>query len=144
LWASVNPSAPQLPPAGSDEQTSFPKALRGVQVEAGAAPAEPQPNTSLETASLPPQSVAQLELLHGGFMKLLPLAHTPQPVLDCRVTKNCPGLGDALVHPVAEREVTSAAEAQTCQPTAQRSATLHPTPGVRARRCCLRRARTPG
>ena len=104
--------------------------LSGEHAAAGVAPTEPQPKTSLATASLGPQSVAQLELLHGGFARLVPVAHTPQPVLDCRVRKNCPGLGDALVQFVDECDVTSAADAHTCQPTAQRSATLQPAPGT--------------
>ncbi len=128
LCASRKPSLPQLHPAGSEPHTLLLKALSGEHPVEGAAPAEPQPKKSFETASLPPQLVAQLELLQGGLAKFVPVAHTPQPVLDCRVVKNCPAVGDALVQPVDERDITSPADAHTCQPTAQRSATLQPTP----------------
>jgi hypothetical protein len=49
-------------------------------------------------------------------------------LLLCRVAKNSPGPGAAPSHPVEERAATSAGLVQTWDPTAQRSATLHPVP----------------
>jgi hypothetical protein len=44
------------------------------------------------------------------------------------VAKNNPGALAEPTHPVADRAATSSGLVHTCDPTAQRSATLHPVP----------------
>lgn len=113
---------------GSEAHKLFEKALSGAQAELGLAPMFPQPNTSLEIAAVCAHPVLQLEGVHWGPMAV-PVAHTAHPVDDCLVTKKTDvETGAAPSHPVEECAITSAELSHTCQPAAQRSATLHPEP----------------
>ena len=58
----------------------------------------------------------------------VPVAQTRQPLLLCRVRKSRLPPGTAPLQPVGELAATSFALMQTCQPGAQRSATLQPAP----------------
>ena len=59
---------------------------------------------------------------------LVPSAHSLHPSLLCCVAKNRSGVVAAPVQPVGDRAATSAGSAHTWEPTAHRSATLHPVP----------------
>jgi hypothetical protein len=125
---SPEPLSVQNHGLGSEPHKLPEKALSGAHAELGPAPMFPQPNTSLEIAAVCAHPVLQLEGVHCGPISV-PVAHTPHPVDDCLVTKKTDvPAGAAPSHPVEERAITSAELSHTCQPSAQRSATLHPVP----------------
>ncbi len=66
--------------------------------------------------------------MHAVGSVFVPSAQSLQPSLLCRVAKKRPGALAAPAHPVDELAATSAGVAHTWDPTAQRSATLHPVP----------------
>jgi hypothetical protein len=94
----------------------------------GVYPIDPQPKRSLEVKAVCWQSAAQEHPVHTVGSIPVPSAQTAQPLPLCRVAKNSPGASAAPEHPVGECTATSDGLAQTWNPTAQRSATLHPAP----------------
>jgi len=91
-------------------------------------PRVPQPKRSFAVELFVAQLVTHELPLHVLGSVKVPRVQTAHPVEPCRVVKKSPGSLVAPLHPVGDRDTTSASPLQTWKPGAQRSAALHPLP----------------